>query len=262
MSGKRPIVWVQLDCAPEMLDRLGSLRAGRPDDRHHVVRAVAARLLLDGALHVAERRLGIAGAQGHGCRVHPFGRRLGTGGPLGCFAFADAQIQSGPLDQLAFLRVSLEHLPKGLGGARVVVALQAPDATLVDRDRLVKTGLFRGAGGGGGVGSTAASFGAAFTVGLATAFAEGLATDLTAGLTAGFAARAGRRAGFGLFEFVDLFEIFEGLPFADDAEALAFARVVAPPAFEAALAVRAGALAAWLAAVRRFGMLFPGVTSG
>ena len=104
---------------------------------------MAVRLLLEGALQVAERRVRIAGAQRHRRGVDPLGGRLRAGRPLRRLAFADPEVEPGALDELALLGVALEHLAERLGGAGVVVPLQPPDAALVDGDRLVEAGLLR-----------------------------------------------------------------------------------------------------------------------
>ena len=161
-----------------MLDGLGGLRACRTDDRHHVVRMVAARLLVERPLDVPQGRVRVPCAQRHRRRVDPLGGRLRAGWPLGRFALADPKVQPGAFDELPFLGIALEHLAERFGGGGVVVPLQPADAALVNRDRLVEAGFLRNRGGSGGGAATGTT-----------------ATGLRTAVDAGFCDLCGRLGG-------------------------------------------------------------------
>ena len=90
-----------------------------------------------GLLDVAERRRLVARVQRDSAGINPFVGRLRRRLLRLELALADLQVEPGPLEQLAFVRVALDDIAEGLGGRCEIAALQRLQPALVHRHGLV-----------------------------------------------------------------------------------------------------------------------------
>jgi hypothetical protein len=75
---------------------------------------IAVRVLLQGFGEVSQGSVGIPGVERDSCRVDALRGRLRAGRATGGLAFADLQIQPGPLDKLTLVRVLLNDVPEAV----------------------------------------------------------------------------------------------------------------------------------------------------
>src|SRR4029078_9803126 len=76
LARERPVLRIQRDGLPQVLDGAIDLVPARGGDADHVMRVIVPRILLQGALQVAERGGLVPGVEGHGRGVDPLVGRL------------------------------------------------------------------------------------------------------------------------------------------------------------------------------------------
>jgi hypothetical protein len=120
---KGPVFRIKGNCLPQMVDRFPEPLTHSQRHCHDVVGVVAFRILAQGALQVIEGAVVIAGVEGDRRGVHALRWCFWRGLLALGFAFADAEVESRPLEKLALLRITFENRAEKAGRPREVVPL-------------------------------------------------------------------------------------------------------------------------------------------